>query len=266
MAPRRALTTVAAAFLALAPLLAVAMPAVSTVAPSRRITASDTLHIQFAGTLDRSVNASVFEVDCADTPASVVADLHARGKTVIGYVDAGSWENYRADAGAFPQRVLGRVMDGWPDERWLDIRKMGVLKPIMRARMDVCVRKGFDAIEFDNVDGYSNRTGFPLSKQNQVRYDSWLARAASYRGLQPGLKNTVELIPELVSHFDWALNEQCVQYSECGRYRPFVRAGKAVFVLEYRVSVARMCAVTKPLGLMAQKKHLSLDAWRRTCP
>jgi len=236
------------------------------VASPRLIRPGDTLHIQFAGTLDRSVRASVYEVDCADTPASVVADLHSRGKTVIGYVDAGSWESYRKDASAFPQRVLGRVMDGWPDERWLDIRRMSALKPIMRARMDVCVHKGFDAIEFDNVDGYSNRTGFPLTKQEQVRYDSWLARAAKYRGLQPGLKNTVELIPSLVSHFDWALNEQCVQYSECGRYRPFVRAGKAVFVLEYRVSVARMCAVTQPMGLMAQKKHLSLNAWRRTCP
>ena len=69
-----------------------------------------------------------------------------------------------------------------------------------------------------------------------------------------------------MNSFDWALNEQCVQYSECKPYSAFTKQNKAVFVLEYSVTVKKMCAVTQPLGLYAQKKHLSLDAWRATCP
>ena len=244
---------------------AVTGPMTGSATTARTISPGDTFHIQFAGRLDRTMNASVYEVDCEDTPASVVADLHRRGRTVVGYLSAGSWEDYRDDAAKFPAVVKGRVLDGWPHERWLDVRRMRILRPIVSARLDRCAAKGFDAVEFDNVDGYSNRTGFPLTKADQLRYDSWLARAAHRRGLQPGLKNSLGLVRDLVDDFDWALNEQCVQYRECGRYRPFIDAGKAVFVLEYRVTVAHMCAVTTPLGLVAQKKHLNLDAWRVTC-
>jgi hypothetical protein len=211
------------------------------------------------------VSATVFEVDCDDTRAAVVTDLHSRGRTVVGYMSAGSWESYRADAAAFPASVKGKVLDGWPDERWLDVRRLRTLKPLMRARMDRCAAKGFDGIEFDNVEGYQNRSGFPLTKADQVRYDSWLAKAAWARGLQPGLKNALGLVPDLVDDYAWALNEQCVQYRECGRYRPFLDAGKAVFGLEYQVSVTRMCSVSRRLGISVQKKKRSLSAWRRTC-
>jgi hypothetical protein len=241
-------------------------PTASRTVASHVIALGQSFHIQFAGTLDTSVDADVYEVDAVNTPKSVVTDLHAQGRIVVCYISAGSWENYRPDAAKFPKSVLGRTLAGWPDERWLDIRKVHVLMPLMRARMDVCVRKGFDGIEFDNVDGQSNRTGFPLTRAQQIRYDLALARAAHAKGLQPGLKNAPELIPALVDSFDWALNEQCVQYSECTPYKRFTAQGKAVFVLEYNVTVQRMCNVTVPLNLYAQKKKLSLNAWRQTCP
>ena len=31
----------------------------------------------------------------------------------------------------------------------------------------------------------------------------------------------------------WSVNEQCVQYSECNTFRPFIDAGKPVFHIEY---------------------------------
>ena len=34
--------------------------------------------------------------------------------------------------------------------------------------------------------------------------------------------------------FDWALNEECVQYQECDQLTPFIEAGKAVFGVEYQ--------------------------------
>ena len=41
----------------------------------------------------------------------------------------------------------------------------------MRRAWQMCARKGFDAVEFDNVDGYQNATGFPLSGADQFRYN-----------------------------------------------------------------------------------------------
>ncbi len=124
------------------------------------------------------------------------------------------------DAGAFPAPTRGLPLDGWPGERWLDVRSPAVLD-LMRARIARLAEKGCRAVEFDNVDGYANRTGFALTRVDQVRFNRALARAARDIGLSPGLKNAVGLVPALVSSFDWALNEECVTYGECRSYAPF---------------------------------------------
>ena len=41
-------------------------------------------------------------------------------------------------------------------------------------------------------------------------YNRWLADQAHRRGLSVGLKNDLGQIPELLSQFDWAINEQCL--------------------------------------------------------
>ena len=73
--------------------------------------------------------------------------------------------------------------NGWPGEHWLDIRQLTVLGPMMHGTPPICEHKGFDAVEFDNVDGYQNRTGFPLSGAEQLRYDVFLANPAHTRGM-----------------------------------------------------------------------------------
>src|SRR5215212_8079929 len=65
---------------------------------------------QLSGTLDPTVNAQVYDVDAVDTSAAQVAALHAAGRKVICYVDAGSWEAYRPDASRYPSVVLGKTM------------------------------------------------------------------------------------------------------------------------------------------------------------
>src|SRR5207302_5849258 len=171
---------------------------------------------QLQGRIDRSVRARMFDVDAFDTPASTVAALHRAGRVAVCYVDAGTWENWRPDASRFPKSVRGKPVDGWAGERWLDIRRLDVLGPILRARMAMCARKGFDGMEFDNVDGYTNDTGFPLTGAEQLRFDVWLANQAHRRGLSVALKNDLGQVPRLLPYFDFALDEQCFQYSECG--------------------------------------------------
>ena len=219
---------------------------------------------QLQGELDLSVNAEAYDVDLFDTPAANVKTLHDKGRKAVCYLSAGTWENWRPDKGEFPDSVLG-AHNGWPGERWLDIRRLSVLGPIMKARLDLCASKGFDAVEFDNVDGYTNHTGFPLAGSDQLRYNVFLANEAHRRGLSAALKNDLDQVAKLLPYFDFALDEQCFQYRECARLTPFVNGGKAVFEVEYKLERSAFCPKAKELGFNSMRKRLSLGAWRAAC-
>ncbi|MGH2625898.1 MAG: endo alpha-1,4 polygalactosaminidase [Anaerolineales bacterium] len=219
---------------------------------------------QLTGALDLSVTAEMWDIDLFDNSATVVSALHALGAKVVCYMSAGSWEDWRPDAADFPDSVKGRS-NGWPGERWLDVRQLDVLGPIMEARLDRCAGMGFDGAEFDNVDGYANSTGFPLTFQDQIRYNTFLAEAAHARGLAAALKNDVEQVPDLVAVFDFAINEECFRYGECKALSAFVQAGKPVFHVEYDLAVANFCPQANSMSFNSMRKHLDLDAWRETC-
>jgi hypothetical protein len=223
-----------------------------------------TWQIQLSGRLDTSLDAQVYDIDGVDAPAATVAALRAAGRRTVCYFSAGSYENWRPDAKSFPAAVLGSS-NGWPGERWLDIRRLDVLGPILAARLDACKAKGFDAVDPDNVDGYTNKTGFPLTAANQLAFNRWLADAAHARGLGVGLKNDLDQASALVPSFDFAVNEQCVQYQECDALTAFVRSGKPVFGIEYSGTAAKVCAEARRLGFRTVRKGLELDAPRTTC-
>ncbi len=220
--------------------------------------------IQFSGDIDLSVDAAVYDLDGFETTAGQVTTLHDAGRSAVCYVNAGGWENWRPDKDAFPSAALGKPLDGWPGERWFDIRHQGIRAPL-EARMDMCAAKGFDGIEYDNVDGYTNDTGFPLTAADQLAFDTWLANAARARGLEAGLKNNLDQIPDLVNDFDFAVNEQCVQYDECDALTPFVAANKAVFHIEYNQPASRVCPISEELQLSTVFKKLELGAQRSIC-
>lgn len=242
-----------------------AIPVNATAVERWQPTTSDRLHIQLSGQLRVPAWATFVEIDGADSTAATVTDLHDRGLRVACYVSAGSAEAYRDDIGQLPASVIGKPLDGWPDERWLDVRSIDALATVMQPRIAECARKGFDAIEFDNVDGWTHDTGFPIARSDSLRYLRWLIRQGHAAGLAVGLKNALGLVPALAGRVDWALNEQCVEYDECGRYAPLVRLGTPVFVLEYAGSQREVCANAGRSGLIAQRKHLNLDGWARPC-
>ena len=212
-----------------------------------------------------NVNAEVFDIDLYDNSASVVSQLHARGKKAICYISAGTWQRWRPDASKFPTTVRGSKVSGWAGEQWLDIRQWNVLGPIMEARLDLCKAKGFDGVEPDNVDGYDNRSGFPLTYQDQITYNMKIAAAAHARGLSVGLKNDIAQVRQLAPYFDWALNEQCYQYKECGDLNIFIAMGKPVFHVEYEVAPAKFCPYANSLNFNSLYKREDLDAYRIAC-
>jgi len=215
--------------------------------------------------LDFSVDVPVYDVDGFETTAHQVRRLHNLGRHVVCYVNAGAWERFRPDKDKFPASVLGRDLDGWPGERWLDIRRIDLLRPVMKARIAKCERKGFDAVEPDNVDGYQNNSGFSLSGRDQRRYNRWFANQVHKAGLSVALKNDLGQVKALVGNFDFAIVEECFQYRECGRAVPFIDSGKAVFEVEYKLDRSKFCAKAVNLGFSSMRKRLALGPWRRPC-
>ena len=210
------------------------------------------------------VRPNVYDVDLYATNGvtlntAAVAAIHAVGAHAVCYVDAGTWEDFRPDANAYPASVKG-LSNGWPGERWLDIRATSILLPIITARVAKCEAAGFDAVDFDNVDGYENKTGFPLTAAEQLTFDEDLAAIAHAQGLSVGLKNDLGQLGQLRGTFDFAINEQCAQYDECDAYDGWTAAGKAVVEVEYRTKPSRFCPGADAHRRDAIHKSLALRA------
>ncbi len=220
---------------------------------------------QLMGTINQNYDVDMYDLDLFDNSKEVINALKNKGIKVICYFSAGSYENWRIDKDDFPNEVQGKILEGWEDEKWLDISKIDLLAPIMKNRLDLAVEKGCDGVEPDNVDGYLNDNGFDLSYQNQLDYNKWLAEEAHKRGLTVGLKNDLEQIPELVDYFDFALNEQCFEYDECETLLPFIEQDKAVFGVEYELQPTEFCNKAIELNFDWLKMEYDLDGGRISC-
>jgi hypothetical protein len=98
-------------------------------------------------------DVAIFDVDLFDTPAETIEALHDLGKKVICYFSAGSFEDWRPDAGSFRAADKGKELDGWPGETWLNISSESV-RSIMKSRVELASEKRCDGVDPDNVDGY----------------------------------------------------------------------------------------------------------------
>ena len=221
------------------------------------------------------VAPKVFDIDLyasdGTTPnAAGVAQVHANGAHAICYVDAGTYENFRPDAAdytAFDTSCGGCLLgknNGWPGEQWLNVsddkgQRTFILSELGK-RLDKCLAANFDGVEFDNVDGYANDTGFTITSQTQEDFDKALAALAHQKGLSVALKNDVDQLSDLAPFFDYAVNEQCFEFSECDQYASFLNQNKAVFNVEYNTQPSAFCAPALTAKMSAIKKDLALDA------
>ncbi|MGH2549135.1 MAG: endo alpha-1,4 polygalactosaminidase [Thermomicrobiales bacterium] len=210
----------------------------------------------------------VYDLDGFETTKQTVERLHERGIKVICYIDAGTREDWRPDADQYPDEIIGNSWDEWEGERYVDIRRIDLLAPILEARLDMCAEKGFDAVDPDNMDTVWADTGFSLTEQDQIAFNRWIATTAHERGLAVGQKNVAELTNHLVDVFDFAVSEDCLVDGWCDQLNPYIAAGKPVFAIEYTdqdVDFEAMCAVFAKSGFSGVLKHRDLDAWARVC-
>jgi uncharacterized membrane protein YccC len=224
-------------------------------------------------------------LDGFDTPKRYVVDAGKRGIRTWCYLSVGTVENWRPDRKAFEalnekeikagrKPFIGKRYPEWEGERWLDVRRYTVFLPLLVDRLQMCADKGFEFVEFDNLDAYENKTGFKITKSDTLRYAKALAAAARDLGLKPMQKNVPELAKTLEPHFDAILFEDCALYKFCGDAKPFVDAGKPAFDADYpeswddegkRFDKANACSQAKQAGVSMIFKRLDLDEWTRRC-
>jgi hypothetical protein len=132
----------------------------------------------------------------------------------------------------------------WGGEYLIDISTAARRKQAsawMRPMVQRCAKKGFEAVEFDNLDSWTRFDDTPLEgkvpfgRPEAIAYAELLADLAHANGLAAGQKNTVEL-PQAVARgrigFDFAIAEECGRWDECQGYRDVY--GDHIIVIEYR--------------------------------
>ena len=213
------------------------------------------------------VQVPFYVIDGVGNPASTVAAIHKRGEHAYCYVDIGSWEETRSDASKFPESALGERYIGWPHERWLDIRQMDILAPIMIARMQVCVQKGFDGVQFDNVQDWDNPTGFPITQGESAYYTAWMANQAHAMGLSAAWENAPTNVAVLEPYMEALIFESCSRHQFCGQSAPMVNAGKWAGGVEYNPAFKDMsfCPTYAQYHMVGAFRERALKSYRVPC-
>lgn len=127
------------------------------------------------------------------------------------------------------------VDPGWPDEHLIDIStapKRAAAATQLRETIKECARKGFSAVEFDNLDSWTRSKG-ALTRADAIAFATLLVQMAHAEGLAASQKNAADLakIGKEEIGFDFATTEECDRFSECGAYAKVY--GAHVFDIEY---------------------------------
>lgn len=226
-------------------------------------TAGLSWQLQLTGVLDVSVDAAVFDVDLFDTSQSDVERLHLAGHRVVCQFNAGLAESTRSDVSQLPAAALGNATNGG---HWVDTRALAA-RTWASGRFDLARTHGCDAVEPTGVDSYQSNTGFPLGQDTATTWVQTLATEAHARGLAVAMSNVVELAPRLVDQVDFATNEECLRFNECGTLTSFVQQNKPVFHFETGTAadLSRVCG-SRPSGFSTILKQAARDAWLLRCP
>ena len=145
-----------------------------------------------------------------------------------------------------PHLVLTALGDdpNWDGEYLIDLstaEKRTAAAAWVKPMTQACAEKGFQAVEFDNLDSWTRFQDSPVAAQppfgraEAVAYAALLVADAHALGLAAAQKNTAELsVAEARTQigFDFAIAEECGRWKECGRYR--ANYGNLVYVIEYR--------------------------------
>jgi hypothetical protein len=194
----------------------------------------------------KSSRPTIYDIDGIDNPASTVAALHKLKDRVICYIEVGAAGNYYSAAEehlkvTYFQQLrrdhdLGKGVPGYP-EYYLNVNKASTMTIIKAMIRQQCAAKGFDAVEPDIDDSYTDETGFGITEAQNIKYDKALAAYAHGLGLAWGQKNgdaDPRFSEQMEQVADFLLDEECNFYGTCSIVTPpYLRARKLVLNAEY---------------------------------
>jgi hypothetical protein len=183
----------------------------------------------------------IYDIDGFLTTRAEVQRIHTTWQAstlahpkAVCYLDL-AWEDYRPDGSAapygryFPASTLGNVYYGYPEERWVDFRQLNELKPMLDERIAMCARKGFDAVELDDIDSFdpASTTGFYLTPGDAQNYLAYALNQVHRDGMTVLWKNTPGLARWGMRYADGAVVEECYTYGGCPSWDVFTTARTA---------------------------------------
>jgi hypothetical protein len=229
------------------------------------IAQDDPWQYQLVGQVNPALDAQLFVVDLFNVPQSVIDRLHAQGKLAFAYLSAGTFEPFRDDADNFPEDAIGRALEAYPDESWLDVRHAAV-RELMAARLDLARQKEFDGVVPTSLVAYLADSGFNLSAEDQTQYTVWLSQQVRQRGLRVGMSGDFGRVSELSEHFDFGVHFGCVARGDCAVLSPFMAAGKPVLDVETTGALDQVCSRAAGYRVNAILKPSGLGSEVQQCP
>ncbi|KAF2673983.1 endo alpha-1,4 polygalactosaminidase precursor [Microthyrium microscopicum] len=213
-------------------------------------------------------DAKVWDLDVFETSASTISKLQDAGSKVICYYSAGTSEEGRNDLGGLTSSDYGKGLPDWPGEKYINIKSDRVWS-VMKGRIDMAKEKGCDAVDPDNMDGYSNDNGLGLTQADAIAFVKKQSSYAHSLGMSIGLKNAEEILDQVQDSIEFAVNEECTKTGRCAWYNNLLAAQKPVFHIEYgsKSDSNTYCLKSMSNGnqFATVIKHLSLDGWVVYC-
>jgi hypothetical protein len=227
-------------------------------------------------------------------PSPVVTALHRAGIYSICYLEAGAYQTGFPDNRDFSAADYGHgarryQMQGYANEWWFNLAgfahyvtgRPSTLKGVARniaagleKRIAWCAREGQDAIEPDDLDGYTNRGetgvrggGWHLTGADSRGFERWLVHEAHAHGLAAFQKNDPANAGVDASTWDGMIIEECNYYNDpCagsgGDATPYLTRDKPVLNAEYTSdgeSTGRFCDSDVGAGITGALFDVDLD-------
>lgn len=249
--------------------------------------------------VDVTPPVDVYDLPLADTTPATITEIHAQGAHAVCRFPIGIISTRDPHRAGLDPTLLGNPVVGHPDERYLDLRRLDLLRPLLAARVDDCWATGFDGVDATGLDTFftpgPDGVGFPVGLADQVAIAHLVADLAHARGLAVGLHvgataaASDAFVSDVEQVTDFAVVDRCVggvggRPPGCGPFASYPRHGKAVLHVEYledypgataataRTALDQFCPAVRPLGFSSILKNGNTNggsadpAWKADCP
>ncbi|WP_022903199.1 endo alpha-1,4 polygalactosaminidase [Curtobacterium sp. B8] len=226
----------------------------ATAAPAssyRNLPTSGVPDYQLGGSYTPPRGVTIVERDSTARPATGTYSICYVNGFQTQPEDAAMWKRDHPTAILRDRKGTPVSDPDWPDEMLLDTTtgaKRATIVRVLTKTVARCAERGFDAVEFDNLDSWTRSKG-KLTRSGNLALAAALVRVGHGKQLAVGQKNTPQLgaSGRKQTGFDFVVAEECFVYQECGAYTKAY--GKRVIDVEYtdnsRRPWSRVCASTK---------------------